>query len=77
MKPSRCPHCHQPMPTPAKVVRTCFDCRQPVGRHHKWTWAQRDGVLTLVHRHCDNPTSYEPLGESPIAPAPLFDGEAA
>lgn len=73
----RCPHCHQAMPTPSKAIRVCHDCGKPITRHAKWTWGQRDGVLTCVHRHCDNPESYNPKGEDPIAPAPLFEGEAA
>jgi hypothetical protein len=73
----RCPHCHQPMPQPKPKGRQCFDCKGPIGRHDKWTWAERNDVLTCVHRHCDNPESYHPKGANPIAPAPLFDAEAA
>jgi hypothetical protein len=65
------------MPEPKKLVRTCFDCGQPITRHAKWTWAQRGQTLTCVHRHCDNPESYNPMGADPVAPAPLFDGAAA
>jgi hypothetical protein len=73
----RCPTCNQPMPSPTKVIRSCFDCHQPITRHAKWTWQERQGVLTAVHRHCENPESYEPAGEPPKPPhAPLF-GEAA
>ena len=75
---TRCPHCHQPMPSPVRVVRRCFDCGEPITRHAKWTWQQRQGVLTVVHRHCENPESYDPPGTTkPIAPAPLFDGAAS
>lgn len=73
----RCPHCQQQMPEPAKLVRACRDCGQPIRRHDKWTWAERGGVLTCVHRHCDNPQSYHPKGAEPVAPAPLFDAEGA
>lgn len=73
---NRCPHCNQPMPQPAKRVRSCFDCKRAITRHDKWTWDEREGVLTCVHRHCDNPESYHPKGADPVAPAPLFD-EAA
>lgn len=43
----------------------------------KWTLAQRNGVLTPVHRHCDNPNSYYPAGQAPVAPAPLLEWRAA
>lgn len=72
----RCPQCGRPTPTPRRVVRSCYDCKQPITRHAKWTWATRTGVQTAVHRHCDNPESYYAKGEEPIAPAPLFDGPA-
>jgi hypothetical protein len=65
------------MPKPAKRVRTCFDCKKPITRHAKWTWADRGGVLTCVHRHCENPESYNPRGADPLAPTPLFEGRAA
>lgn len=74
---ARCPTCKQPMPAPPKLVRSCFDCKLPIGRHHKWAWVRREGMLTCAHRHCSNPTSYRPRGEEPVAPAPLFDGAAA
>lgn len=77
MTEHRCPHCHQPMPAPRRVVRACFDCKQPITRHAKWTWAERSGVLTAVHRHCTNPESYHPGGAEARAPAPLFDGGGA
>jgi hypothetical protein len=65
----RCPHCQQPIPEAARLVRSCFDCKQPIRRHDKWTWAERGGVLTCVHRHCDNPDSYNPPG-APAEPPP-------
>lgn len=74
---ARCPHCQQILPAPHKLVRRCFDCAHPITRHAKWTWAERNGVLTAVHRHCGNPESYHPKGADPVAPAPLFDGGAA
>ncbi|MDB5445676.1 MAG: hypothetical protein JWQ97_993 [Phenylobacterium sp.] len=77
MTVARCPTCRQPMPEPGRAVRRCYDCRKPIGRHHKWTWEPREGVITIVHRHCDNPTSYHPPGEAPVPPSSLFDGEAA
>jgi hypothetical protein len=74
----RCPHCQQQIPQPPKLVRTCYDCRKPIARHDKWKWDQRAGVLTSVHRHCDNPDSYQPPGQETASPAaPLFDEAAA
>lgn len=54
----RCPTCHQPIPV--KPMRICYDCKKAIHQHHKWTWQEREKVLTCVHRHCDNPTSYTP-----------------
>jgi hypothetical protein len=71
----RCPHCAQTMPETEKRVRTCFDCKAPIRLHDKWTWGERSGVLTCIHRHCENPQSYDPAGPREPAPAPLFDGE--
>lgn len=62
---ARCPHCRQPMPEPGRTVRRCYDCRKPITRHHKWTAEPREGVLTLVHRNCENPESYEAPGAEP------------
>ena len=58
MSAERCPTCKQPIPT--KPMRVCFDCGEQIRIHHKWTWNTRNGVLTCVHRHCDNPQSYRP-----------------
>ncbi|MDR7232809.1 hypothetical protein J2X45_003919 [Caulobacter sp. BE264] len=68
-----------PAEAPRRPVRACFDCNRPIAARDKWTLAQRGGVLTTVHRHCDNPSSYYAKGLDPIAPAPLLDwaGEAA
>lgn len=75
---NRCPHCNQPYPQPVKLVRSCYDCKKPIVRHDKWKWDWRTGVLTSVHRHCDNPQSYQPAGSpQPEPDAPLFDTEAA
>jgi len=66
---------------PAEVqrrpARVCFDCGRTMGQGTKWTLAQRTGVLTPVHRHCDNPNSYFPAGQAPLAPAPLLEWRAA
>lgn len=69
----RCPHCAQIIPAPKPKGRICFDCKGSIRLHDKWTWAERTGVLTCVHRHCDNPDSYHPPGHDPVAPSPLFD----
>ncbi len=74
---ARCPHCGQTIQPPKPKGRSCFDCKTPIGLHHKWIWAERNGVQTSVHRHCDNPESYHPPGADPVAPAPLFDERAA
>jgi hypothetical protein len=54
-------------------ARSCFDCGSAIGVSGKWALEQRAGVLTPVHRHCDNPDSYYAKGAEPIAPAPLLD----
>jgi len=66
-----------PAETPRRPVRTCFDCSQQIGQHGKWTLAQRGGVLTTVHRHCDNPNSRYARDAQPVAPAPLLEWRAA
>lgn len=58
-------------------IRSCADCGQAIGQHGKWKLAQRGGVLTPVHRHCDNPDSHFPKGAEQAAPAPLLDWMAA
>lgn len=58
MTQERCPTCKQPIPI--KAHRLCYDCGQPIVLHHKWTWQEREGILTCVHRHCSNPDSYQP-----------------
>lgn len=55
--PKRCLMCGHPIKVEAR--RVCFDCRSPIGNHHKWMWVERAGVPTCVHRHCDEPTSYD------------------
>lgn len=69
----RCPHCDQTLPSPKPKGRVCFDCRLSISRHDKWHWDERQGVLTCVHRHCDNPEGYYPKGAEPVSPAPLFE----
>lgn len=73
-----CPHCKQPIPQPRRVVRSCYDCKAPIRRHDKWSWAERgEGILTSVHRHCDNPQGYGPAEAETPPKAPLFDGGAS
>lgn len=59
---NRCPTCNQPITVKQVRVaaRTCFDCKVPMKVDHKWTYQQRNGVMTPVHQHCDNPVSYLP-----------------
>ena len=72
----RCPHCAQPMPEPGKLVRVCYDCKNPIRRHDKWMWAERANVSTATcTAHCENPESLQSGREQPSAAAPLFDGE--
>lgn len=52
----RCLMCGQPIKAEAR--RICFDCKRPIELHDKWMWAERHGIATCVHRHCDAPTSY-------------------
>jgi len=52
----RCCTCKQPLGS--RPTRVCYDCKKPMGNHDKWTYQERKGVMTMVHRHCDNPTSY-------------------
>lgn len=57
----RCPTCKQPMPPPAKPkIRRCYDCKKELGRHDKYTLEERgeEGILTFVHRCCENPEWY-------------------
>lgn len=60
-----------------RPVRACADCGHAIGQNGKWKLAQSGGVLTPVHRHCDNPDSHFPKGAEQIAPAPLLDWMAA
>lgn len=53
----RCLMCKQEI-EPEGRVRECFDCKRSIKLHDKWTWARRHGILTCVHRNCDDPTSY-------------------
>lgn len=66
-----------PPETPRRPARVCFDCSGLIAQRDKWTLAKRGGVLTTIHRHCDNPGSYYARGAAPVAPAPLLDWEAA
>lgn len=70
-----------PVEAPSRASRVCFDCGRAIAAGHKWALAQRGGVITTVHKHCDNPSSYYAKGLDQIAPAPLLDwaqeGEAA
>jgi hypothetical protein len=54
--PKRCLMCGNPIK--AEAVRVCADCKRPIGLHDKWVWAERHGLSTCVHRHCDYPESY-------------------
>lgn len=53
--------------------RVCYDCGQTIDRFGKWRLQNRNGILTPVHIHCDNPDSRYAKGDEPLAPAPLLD----
>lgn len=55
-----CPCCGHVFQPPAR--RVCHDCGRPMSNHHKWTLQPRgaDGILTPVHRNCDDPEAYVP-----------------
>lgn len=53
-----CPTCSQRMP--ARPVRICTACGVAIIRGHKWQFFRKGGLVTLRHRHCDNPSSYFP-----------------
>jgi hypothetical protein len=57
MTTERCPCCQQPLPgAPVKGPRRkCYDCGKPMGQHHKYTYQEREGILTVVHRVCAHP----------------------
>lgn len=71
-----CPTCGQPLLTGRKAKRICFDCRHPILKGHKHHLAERQGVLTPVHRCCERPDRYAAAPGEP-APAPLFDAQVA
>lgn len=54
-----CPTCKQPIPVTGPK-RICADCQRPIERHDKFHFRTVAGKSTVVHRHCDNPESYEP-----------------
>lgn len=60
-------------PENAGAARRCYDCRVMIDRFGKWSLEPRNGIMTPVHRHCDNPNSYYPLGQEELPPAPLLD----
>lgn len=49
-----CPQCKHGFEHVASK-RVCFDCKQPIGRHDKWTLKVRSGVATPCHRDCKHP----------------------
>jgi hypothetical protein len=53
-----CPTCKQPLPQEG-AKRVCADCHEPILRHDKFYFRTMDGRSEVVHRHCDNPRSYE------------------
>lgn len=59
-----CPHCKQKMPPEYEPIKICHECQNPFHRDHKWKYKKvewNDKVATvMVHRHCDNPSSYHP-----------------
>lgn len=61
----RCPTCKQTIPQ-SPPVRICADCQHPIARHDKFTYRtitiDAGQAQVLVHRHCDNPTSYRGNG---------------
>lgn len=46
---NECPTCHRPF---GAAQRTCFACKRPVGRNHKW---HIEGCY-ILHDDCQNPT---------------------
>ena len=59
----RCPHCKQPLPSPARPARICSRCDSPIDRHMKWHFVRRGGKTLIEHRYCDNPFEYGPRTE--------------
>lgn len=61
-------------PTDAgRVTRVCHDCTVMIDRFGKWSLQMRNGVLTPVHKNCDDPSGLAALGLRPLAAAPLLD----
>lgn len=60
MAKDRCPTCKQAIPSKPTPKRICHDCGKIMSRYDKWTLQERNGVMTMVHRYCDNPESYRP-----------------
>lgn len=66
-----------PPEAPRRNRRICHDCSVMIDRFGKWHLQPRNGTLTPVHIHCDNPSSRYARGEQPLAPTPLLDWEPA
>ncbi len=55
---SHCPTCGHPLKVEAH--RICANCKKPILSHHKYRFKTEGGKTFLIHRHCDNPYSYQP-----------------
>jgi predicted amidophosphoribosyltransferase len=63
--PKICPTCKQRLPY-SNTVRICAECQRPILSHHKYRFETSNGKSYLVHRHCDNPYSYEPAEQTKL-----------
>ena len=41
-----------------RAAKICHKCRKPVCKDHKWMYVTTKKGSYIVHRHCDNPSSY-------------------
>ena len=64
-KADRCPTCKQPIRKDKPLTRKCYKCKEFIRLHHKYRLVDiGEGIVVMMHRHCDNPASYLPLKES-------------
>ena len=51
-----CPRCKQKLSTEPR--RICNECKEPIGKNHKWFFKTEKDTTFIVHRNCSEPEKY-------------------